>query len=94
MTVRALPTAEPALGAGVRVSSSSSSAMTLAGRSSVSEMRSPRLRNAVSCSRLDRVSKDHSVVSKIAVSGQNVVVVPVSAVASPLCSGPSGAPTR
>ena len=91
--MRALPTAEAALADGASVSSSSSSATTLAGRSSVSEMRSPRLRNAVSCSRLDRVSKDHSVDSKIVSSGQNVVVVPVSVVGSPCCTGPSGAPS-
>jgi DNA gyrase/topoisomerase IV subunit B len=47
---------------------------------------------AVSCNRLDRVSKDHSVDSKIVSSGQNVVVVPVSVVASPCRTGPSGAP--
>ena len=55
-------------------------------------MRRPRLRKAVSCSRRDSVSKDQSVVSKIAPSGQNVVVVPVSVVASPWSTGASGAP--
>ena len=67
-------------------------AATLAGRSSVIEIRSPRLRNAVSCIRRDSVSKDQSVVSKIPPSGQNVVMVPVLSVASPRCSFPVGAP--
>ena len=50
------------------------------------------LRKAISCIRLDSVSKDHSVVSKICVSGQNVIVVPVSSVAAPRSSGPIGSP--
>ncbi len=67
-------------------------AATLAGRSSVIEIRSPRLRNAVSCIRRDSVSKDQSVVSKIPPSGQNVIVVPVSSVVSPRASFVTGAP--
>jgi hypothetical protein len=73
-------------------SSSSSVAATLAGRSSVSEISSPRLRNAVSCIRRDSVSKVQSVVSKIDPSGQNVIVVPVLVVASPRASFVTGAP--
>ena len=51
------------------------------GRSSVSVMARPRLRNAISWSRRDSVSKYQSVVSKISPSGQNVMVVPRSSVA-------------
>ena len=56
-------------------------------------MARPRLRNAISCSRRDSVSKDQSVVSKMSASGQNVMVVPVSSVGSPRVSGLTGAPT-
>src|SRR5438045_2465773 len=50
------------------------------GRSSVSVIRSPRLRKANSCSRRDSVSKLQSTVSKIDPSGQNVVADPDAAV--------------
>src|SRR6185437_2031870 len=56
-------------------------------------MDSPRLRNAISCSRRDSVSKTHVVVSKTWSSGQNVIIVPVSSVRSPFLSGPAGSPT-
>ena len=56
------------------------------------EIRRPLLRNAVSCSRRDSVSKSHSVVSKIIGSGQNVVSVPVSSVGSPRTRSITGAP--
>ncbi len=49
-------------------------------------------RNAISCSRLDSVSKDQSMVSKMSSSGQNVIVVPVSSVSAPRTSGPIGSP--
>ena len=57
------------------------------GRWSVSVIVRPRFRNAISCSRRDSVSKLQSVVSKMSGSGQNVMIVPVSSVASPLASG-------
>ena len=60
------------------------------GRSSVRVMDRPRLRKAISCSRRDSVSNDHSVVSKMVSSGQNVMIVPVSSVFSPLSSGAVG----
>ena len=63
-----------------------------AGRSSVMEMARFLFRKAISCSRLDSVSKDQSVVSKISSSGQNVIVVPGSSVAAPRTSGPIGSP--
>ena len=50
------------------------------------------LRNAISCIRRDSVSNDQSVVSKIVLSGQNVIVVPVSVAGSPRSSGPIGSP--
>ena len=49
-------------------------------------------RKAISCIRLNSVSKDQSVVSKICVSGQKVIVVPVSSLAAPRTSGPIGSP--
>ena len=49
-------------------------------------------RKAISCIRLDSVSKFHSVVSKICGSGQKVIVVPVSSLAAPRTSGPIGSP--
>ena len=61
-------------------------------RSSTMEMARSLFRKAISCSRLDSVSNDHSVVSKIASSGQNVIVVPVSSLAAPRTSGPIGSP--
>ena len=61
-------------------------------RWSVIEMARFLFRKAISCIRLDSVSKDHSVVSKICVSGQNVIVVPRSSVAAPRSSGPIGSP--
>ena len=61
-------------------------------RRSVSEMARFLLRNAISCIRRASVSNDQSVVSKICPSGQNVIVVPVSSVASPRSSGPIGSP--
>ena len=47
-------------------------------RSSVSVIRRPRVRNAVSRRRCDSVSVDHSISSKISASGRNEIVVPVS----------------
>ena len=61
-------------------------------RSSTMEMARSLFRKAISCIRRDSVSKDHSVVSKIAPSGQNVIVVPVSSLAAPRTSGPIGSP--
>ncbi len=60
------------------------------GRSSVRVIARPRLRNAISCSRRDSVSNDQTVLSKMSASGQNVMMVPVSSVGSPFCSGPVG----
>ena len=68
------------------------SAVPASGRSSVSVIVRPRLRKAISWSRRDSVSKFQVVVSKIVASGQNVVIVPVSADSSPRSSGPIGAP--
>ena len=56
-------------------------------------MDSPRFRNAISCSRRDSVSNDQTVLSKMSSSGQNVMIVPVSSVGSPFCSGPVGSLT-
>ena len=50
------------------------------------------LRNAISCIRRDSVSNDHSVVSKIVPSGQNVIVVSVSPASAPRTSGPIRSP--
>jgi len=50
------------------------------------------LRKAISCMRRDSVSKDHSLVSKICMSGQNVIVVPISVLSAPRTSGSTGAP--
>ena len=61
-------------------------------RRSVSEMARFLLRNAISCIRRDSVSNDQTVVSKIMVSGQKVIVVPSSSDASPRSSGPIGSP--
>ena len=61
-------------------------------RSSTMEMARSLFRKAISCIRRDSVSNDHSVVSKIASSGQNVIVVPVSSLAAPRTSGPIGSP--
>ncbi len=61
-------------------------------RSSVSVIRSPAVRNAVSRRRCSSVPKSYSTVSKMSASGWNVIVVPVSLVASPLAIGPCGAP--
>ena len=57
-------------------------------RSSSIEMRSPRVRNAVSRSRCSSVEKSKSSDSKISASGRNVIVVPVSSVGSALRDRP------
>ena len=61
-------------------------------RRSVREMARFLLRNAISCIRRDSVSNDQSVVSKIVLSGQKVIVVPVSSDVAPRSSGPIGSP--
>ena len=71
-----------------------SPSVAASGRSSVRVIVRPRLRNAISWIRRDRVSKFQAVVSKIVGSGQNVMIVPVSDAASPRSSAPAGAPRR
>ena len=66
------------------------SGVMCSGRSSVMVIDSPRLRKAISCIRRDSVSNDHSVVSKMLPSGQNVMIVPVWSVCSPRISGVTG----
>jgi hypothetical protein len=61
-------------------------------RSSVIEIRRPRVRNAVSRRRCSSVEKSKSSVSKISASDRNVIVVPVSSVGAPFSIGPCGAP--
>ena len=61
-------------------------------RSSVIEIRRPRVRNAVSRRRCSSVAYSKCSVSKISSSGRKVIVVPVSSVASPCSIGPCGAP--
>ena len=63
-----------------------------AGRSSVSVIRRPLLRNAYCWNRARRVSKSYSVVSKIPGSAQNVCVVPVSSDGSSRSTGATGLP--
>ncbi len=63
------------------------------GRSSVRMIVRLRFRNAISCSRRERVSKFQIVVSKMSGSGQNVMIVPVASVFSSLVSGPVGSLT-
>ncbi len=53
-------------------------------------MDSPLLRNAISWSRRESVSKLKVVVSKMEPSGQNVIWVPVSSVGSRLMSSVTG----
>src|SRR3954467_5445239 len=74
-------------GATSPASTASSSSSTSGRRSSVSEVRGDRCRNATSWRGRARVSKEYSVVSKIELSAQNVVVLPVSDVSSPRSSG-------
>ena len=61
-------------------------------RSSLSSIRRPRVRKAISRSRWVSVSNEKSVSSKISPSGRNVMVVPVSVVGSPFSSGVCGSP--
>ena len=62
------------------------------GRSSRTTISRPLFRNAISRIREAMVSYEKSVLSKMSSLAQNVVVVPVSSVASCRWSGPVGTP--
>ena len=66
---------------------------TCPARSSVKVKINPLFRNAISRNRVDNVSNEKSVVSKISLDGQKITVVPESSVALPFLTGAVGTPS-